>query len=184
MRILHDHRSNASIESEWYSDATCAAVLCASICRRWRALALSFPWLWNHVYVNIAAGSQATRNLIALQFQRSEALPLDLSIDCHDAAPQKDTFRDILRQSARWRTFRFSYHVWGDVFHRFQRPTPLLELFSLQSEYHPIHGPYRCLRPGEAVVFLPYAPRLRTLEIPACALHRIPLIPRPSLQRL
>ncbi|EJD36935.1 hypothetical protein AURDEDRAFT_73715, partial [Auricularia subglabra TFB-10046 SS5] len=52
MRLLYGDRSvHITGVPDLYLDSRRAAISCASVCQRWRVLAISCPWLWNRIYV-------------------------------------------------------------------------------------------------------------------------------------
>ncbi|KAJ7093277.1 hypothetical protein B0H15DRAFT_905142 [Mycena belliarum] len=74
-----------------------------SICRSWRATALSTPGLWNEIrFVGHEFYSDELLDFLEMWLPRTGDLPLDLSITLPSYAPQDAILSSLAQHSARW----------------------------------------------------------------------------------
>lgn len=140
----------------------------AAICKRWRAVAVDAPPLWSFVCPPMLSETarhgrkltEAARECVRLLLQRSKSSPLDV---VYIATDDSVNFDAIVAHCERWRSFtmRVEYY-YTSTLSVFRRPTPQLERFALRALTYDSEGRIAYKEPYPR--YLPFAPRLRTLE--------------------
>ncbi|KAJ7067276.1 hypothetical protein C8F01DRAFT_1120856 [Mycena amicta] len=85
-------------------ECNCRPQLVATICLRWRQIALSTPLLWRHIRIDCEADSHDTESLyslLTLQLERSCAVPLTVQFSYSDEE-DLSIFQLLLTSSQRW----------------------------------------------------------------------------------
>jgi hypothetical protein len=123
-------------------DSRCALpspLFLGSVCRTWRELAWSTPWMWSSVALEVKTPSQNSANFLAEWLSRSGQCALTISLRCDVDRHQKieDTAQEVIsvvvRFSERWRHITFDLpSPYYDNLHSIQGRLPLLESLSMR----------------------------------------------------
>ncbi|EJD37564.1 hypothetical protein AURDEDRAFT_129377 [Auricularia subglabra TFB-10046 SS5] len=166
----------------------------ASICRRWRYLALDTARLWT--YVGLESNSaishwRCTSHYFALCFTRSRNEPLDICLDLgrtpdHHWRQLSQVLGFAAHASAQWRTMMCRLpgaliieHCYPAELHQlFLSETPLLEELFLCIDNTTAAWPWQISLPG----YLPHCPHLRAMRTRGC--HIVYTAPHAPLNAL
>ncbi|KAJ7615385.1 hypothetical protein FB45DRAFT_801833 [Roridomyces roridus] len=76
--------------------------LLTRVCQRWRALALSTPWLWRYIDVNISLHSAGVLQLVSLFLERSSPCPITLRLTGLNWYSNTLVLERLISASDRW----------------------------------------------------------------------------------
>lgn len=188
LAVLADAQWQAFGNGQYNAERARQPFVVASVCSRWRRVALNSPRLWSYIGVpsldDELVIAQSSR--VHLLLLRSRAAPVDILLRFEDlslensddndplfALAVRGIFRELSAHADRWRRVE----AWmpsmpdRDVLDVFRGPMPLLEQLSLTG---PLDGNWRD-EPQEG--FFPYCPRLRDLDLwetgMCCAPHHM-----------
>ncbi|KAJ6455480.1 hypothetical protein C8R45DRAFT_594055 [Mycena sanguinolenta] len=148
-------------------------LLVTSVCRAWRAIALTTPVLWSEVYGGRIASYYRGGNLASLLqcwLPRAGSRPLTLKgIELNESS-HEDILSSIAPYSSQWRSLDFTAGFRPIVFPdgAICQPLPLLKSLELQVHQWPIGGP-TCITAFAA------APELREIKLVRISLSQISL---------
>ncbi|EJD39271.1 hypothetical protein AURDEDRAFT_171659 [Auricularia subglabra TFB-10046 SS5] len=159
-----------------------APFVLASVCRRWRQLALNTPWLWTYVGLGPYSSDaqwRCVRQYFDLCFTRSRDEPLEICLDLADAPDSRwfamSGMLGILgAMSARWRIMLcglpgamiMDHSFPAELERLFLGETPLLEEIVACIDDHAVVNPWNSHTKFPR--YLPRCPRLRAMRTDGC----------------
>ncbi|KZV87416.1 hypothetical protein EXIGLDRAFT_773679 [Exidia glandulosa HHB12029] len=159
----------------------------AGVCRHWREIALDSAVLWSNIHVTETHGAQLA--VLRLLLQRSRNAPLDVAFQpiSLDAGYRGEIIRTLITSTSRWRTAQLqtlTYEALSATLSLLELPTPLLERVEIYNS-RGIYSPFSVLDSPSNRRLLPYAPRLRTVDVNSGpAISTLPRASYPSLRCL
>ncbi|EJD40343.1 hypothetical protein AURDEDRAFT_153567 [Auricularia subglabra TFB-10046 SS5] len=153
-------------------ERTEAPYICASVCRRWRAVATSMPSLWSYIAVDRLDSGLPAKSLfyterVRQQLDRSKSHPLDIVLEWLDGYPWSlepqypRIVAALVCHIARWRRcdFGLPYGITLKQVECLRTPAPLLERFCIASADEDEMLPFSAS--GTVPTYLPGSPLLR-----------------------
>lgn len=137
--------------------------LLASVCSRWRRVALALPRLWTYIGISDEVSKDDVAQHVArvpLLLLRSRTMPLDIFVHMYKYDDAFTTIASMLTaHSSRWRRMDFCLpsKTPREVVDGFKGPMPRLTELSIRAAFDEDHT-------GSEGYF-PYVPSLRTLEL-------------------
>lgn len=159
---------------EYNAERAAAPFTLASLCARWRRVALACPRLWTYVGFPDPTCADAHLSRVETVLARSSPCDIDIltgiawTLDVIESCTPFDTFIDMIsKHSHRWRRLELwlpNSVVGAPLFTALRGQLPRVVRLSVTAEGE-FSFPSVAVERGEG--YLPYAPRLRSLEISA-----------------